>query len=105
MIKFLFYLFIFYVVYRYVFGGFKVKVFHYHQNTPPPPTRDHYQEEGKITIKSLAKGSSLYPAEIKSVELLGTGSIKDFERTGDGLQITIPGSKSKLGYALVFKLS
>jgi hypothetical protein len=49
MIKFLFYLFIFYVVYRYVFGGFKVKVFHYHQNTPPPPTRDHYQEEGKIT--------------------------------------------------------
>ena len=55
MIKFLFYLFIFYVVYRYVFGGFKVKVFHYHQNTPPPPTHDHYQEEGKITINPQVK--------------------------------------------------
>jgi hypothetical protein len=51
MLKFLFYLFIFYIVYRYVFGGFKVKVFHYHQNTPPShPNQTSYQEEGKITI-------------------------------------------------------
>jgi hypothetical protein len=57
MLKFLFYLFIFYVVYRYVFGGFKVKVFHYHQNTPPPPMRDHYQEEGKITINPQVKSA------------------------------------------------
>ena len=59
MIKFLFYLFIFYVVYRYVFGGFKVKVFHYHQNTPPPPTRDDYQEEGKITINPKVKSKEI----------------------------------------------
>lgn len=61
MLKFLFYLFIFYVVYRYLFGGFKVKVFHYHQNTPPPPPRqDNYKEEGKITINPKVKpnGSS-----------------------------------------------
>lgn len=64
MLKFLFYLFIFYVVYRYIFGGFKVKVFHYHQNTPPP-RQDSYQEEGKITInpkvksKESSKGSKL----------------------------------------------
>jgi hypothetical protein len=51
MLKFLFYLFIFYVVYRYVFGGFKVKVFHYHQNTPPPaPKPERFEEEGNITI-------------------------------------------------------
>ncbi|MCG9881706.1 MAG: DUF4834 family protein [Bacteroidia bacterium] len=49
MLKFLFYLFIFYVIYRYVFGGFKVKVFHYHQNTPPPQPNS-YKEEGEITI-------------------------------------------------------
>lgn len=51
MLKFLFYLFIFYIIYRYVFGGFKVKVFHYHQNTPPQQPNS-YKEEGEITIDS-----------------------------------------------------
>ncbi|MDZ4668889.1 MAG: DUF4834 family protein [bacterium] len=51
MIKFLFYLFLFYVVYRYVFGGFKVKVFHYHKNEPQrPKNAQNYQEEGTVTI-------------------------------------------------------
>jgi hypothetical protein len=51
MIKFLFYLFLFYVVYRYVFGGFKVKVFHYHQNNPQQPNNaSNYKEEGRVTI-------------------------------------------------------
>ena len=51
MLKFLFYLFIFYIVYRYVFGGFKVKVFHYHQHKPPTqPNYTSYEEEGSITI-------------------------------------------------------
>lgn len=51
MIKFLFYLFLFYVIFRFVFGGLRFKVFHYHQNQPPPnPNGDHPHEEGKITI-------------------------------------------------------
>lgn len=52
MFKFLFYLFIFYVVYRYVFGGFKIKVYHYnqpHANQHQQQTYDH-SNQGSVTI-------------------------------------------------------
>ena len=42
-----------------------------------------------IRIKSLAKGSSLYPAAIKTVELLGYGKVP-FERTPDALVVNLP---------------
>lgn len=53
MFKFLFYLFIFYVVYRYVFGGFKIKVYHYNQTPPQPEQRqqqNHSHNQGSVTI-------------------------------------------------------
>lgn len=61
--KFLFYLFLFYVVYRYVFGGFKINVYHHNQAKPNPPQPNRENtEEGKITINpklsKQGKGSS-----------------------------------------------
>lgn len=64
-----------------------------------------WPEDGKVTIKSLSKGGSLYPGTIKNVKLLGAGSITDYVHTADGLTITVPGIKSKLSYAMVFRLS
>lgn len=39
------------MVYRFVFGGFKIKVYHYNQQQPDPYNqRPKEQEPGKITI-------------------------------------------------------
>lgn len=48
-----------------------------------------WPENNQITVKSLAKGSDLYPANIKSVELVGYGKVK-FDRTAEGLSISLP---------------
>jgi len=64
-----------------------------------------WPQDRKINIKSLAKGSSLYTKSVKKVKLLGTGSISDFKQTEEGLNITVPATKSKLSYAMVFKIS
>lgn len=45
--------------------------------------------DGKIRVKSLASGSSHYPAEIAKVELLGGGQV-NFERGNDGLVVQLP---------------
>ncbi len=42
-----------------------------------------------ITIQSLALGTKLFSAPIKTVELLGYGKVK-FERTQDALIVTLP---------------
>lgn len=48
-----------------------------------------WPENGKITVRSLAKNSTLFKKGIKNVELIGHGKVK-FERTGDALIITLP---------------
>lgn len=48
-----------------------------------------WPEDGKVTIKSLAEGSDLYPKKISRVELLGYGKVA-FRRTQDGLTVTLP---------------
>jgi alpha-L-fucosidase len=64
-----------------------------------------WPEDGKIMIKSLAMGGSLYPGAVKNVQLLGTGTITNFVQTDEGLIITVPGVKSKLSYGMVFKVT
>lgn len=54
MLKFIFYLFLFYIVYKALFGGgFKVKVYHYNQ--PQPAHDKQHPEEGKVTIDPRVK--------------------------------------------------
>ena len=50
MFKFLFYLFIFYVIYRYVFGGFKIKVYHYNQPNPQNHQPYDAHNQGSVTV-------------------------------------------------------
>jgi hypothetical protein len=51
MLKFLFYLFLFYTIFRYVFGGFRINVFHFNQQAPKQPNPTYRDEdEGTITI-------------------------------------------------------
>ena len=48
-----------------------------------------WPEDGKVTVRSLAKSSQLFKGNIRTLELLGYGKVK-FERTADALVITLP---------------
>ncbi len=45
--------------------------------------------DGKVTIKTLAKGSAAYPREIAKVELTGGGALQ-FSRDSSGLVVVLP---------------
>lgn len=61
-----------------------------------------WPENGTVHIKSLAKGSQLFSAQVNKVELLGYGSVK-FTQTADDLCIYLPVGKIK-SIAPVFKI-
>ena len=51
-----------------------------------------WPEDGKITIKSLADGSELFPEKINKIDLLGYGKV-NFNRTNDALIVSLPDKK------------
>ena len=51
--------------------------------------------DGQTCIKSLAEGSDLYPAKVKSIELLGYGKVK-FTRTPEALVVTLPKAQNNI---------
>ena len=56
--------------------------------------------DGKLRIKTLAKGSRFLPADILKVQMLGSDAALRFERTADALVIDVPGSKpNDIAYA------
>jgi alpha-L-fucosidase len=60
-----------------------------------------WPEGGKVTIKSLARGSERYPREIAKVELLGSPAPVVFSRDATGLVVTLSGQKpNNPAYAL-----
>ncbi len=48
-----------------------------------------WPEDGRVVVKSLAKGSALHPGKVSRVELLGYGKVP-YERTQEGLVVTLP---------------
>ena len=60
--------------------------------------------DGKITVKSLAKGSANYPGEVGSVQLLGDSQPVSFSRDGNGLAVTLP-AKKPCDVAYVLKIT
>ena len=57
--------------------------------------------DGKVRIKTLAKGSSALPGEITKVEALAPMASLTFERTTAALVVTLPpGRPSDLAFAL-----
>ena len=76
-----------------------------HAPTPPrtsasPPratrcTRSPWRgrPDGKLTIKTLAKGSTAWPGEVAKVELLGSKAPLKFARDAAGLMVSLPEQK------------
>jgi alpha-L-fucosidase len=57
--------------------------------------------DGKINIKSMAQGSSLYPGGIAKVELAGTGQALTINRNGSELSVSLPESLAdQVAYSL-----
>lgn len=52
-----------------------------------------WPDSGVVRIKSLAKGSDLFPSEVVKVELLGAAGGLKFERKADALEVTLPGQR------------
>ena len=48
-------------------------------------------ESGKVRLKTLAKGSTLFPGEVAKVELLGAAGGLKVDRQDDGMEVTLPG--------------
>lgn len=55
--------------------------------------------DGVATIRSLAEGSTLWPAGIHQVRLLATGESLTFRRTADGLEVNFPEKRPAKVYA------
>jgi alpha-L-fucosidase len=63
-----------------------------------------WPDDGKIVIKTLAKGSSHYPKEIAQVSLLGADGNLPFTRDDTGLSVTMPEKKPN-DFAYAVKIS
>jgi alpha-L-fucosidase len=63
-----------------------------------------WPSNGKVTIKTLASGSSHYPREPRRVELLGSSGPLQFARTAEGLAVTVPDRRPG-DFAYVLKIS
>ncbi|MHC4564787.1 MAG: alpha-L-fucosidase [Planctomycetota bacterium] len=62
-----------------------------------------WPKDGKVTVKTLRKGSEYYPRQIKSVAMLGASNPINWKRTDAGLEITVPRDKP-CDYAYAFKI-
>jgi alpha-L-fucosidase len=64
-----------------------------------------WPEDGKLVIKSLAKNSKHFPKEVQKIEWVPTKQSLSFERSEDGLKISLPEKVSDdLNYANVIKI-
>jgi alpha-L-fucosidase len=57
---------------------------------------------GDVIIKSLSADNALYPAKIRSVELLGYGKVK-FDRTAEGLIVHLPSATNAIAPVMRIK--
>ena len=63
-----------------------------------------WPENGTVTIRNLAAGSTVHPAEISKVTFLSNGQELKFQRTGEGLLITFPDTKPDESYAIALRI-
>jgi alpha-L-fucosidase len=52
-----------------------------------------WPEDGKLTIETLAQGSTEYPKPVGQFELLGNTAPLPFSREANGLVVTLPKTK------------
>jgi alpha-L-fucosidase len=63
-----------------------------------------WPEGGKVTIKTLARGSASYPKEVARVEMLGRPGPLTFTRSPAGLELTLP-EKQPGDFAYTLKIN
>ncbi len=63
-----------------------------------------WPESGKLTIKSLAAGTTKTPGQVERVELVGAPGVLEHTRTADGLEITLP-QRRRGDYVYAFEIS
>jgi alpha-L-fucosidase len=60
-----------------------------------------WPEDGRVVLKSLASGSSVFPKQIGKIDLLGGSGPVTFNRDAGGLTVNLPGHKpNDMAYAL-----
>jgi alpha-L-fucosidase len=64
-----------------------------------------WPEGGVATVRSLAAGGALYPAEIRTVKMVATGEPLTFRRTAEGLEVNFPEKRAGAAYANVISVS
>jgi alpha-L-fucosidase len=63
-----------------------------------------WPQDRKLTIRTLAQGSTHYPREVGRVELLGASGPLEFTRGAEGLVVTLPPDKPN-PYAFALKIA
>ncbi|UCG58162.1 MAG: hypothetical protein JSU70_01390 [Phycisphaerales bacterium] len=63
----------------------------------------NWPDDGGIVIKTLRKGSELYPGDIKLVVMLGCSKQIKYRRTTAGLETTLPKERPR-NYAYTFSI-
>jgi len=63
-----------------------------------------WPKDGKVTVKTLAKGGEHYPEEIGSIVMLGSDSKIEYTRDEKGLHVELPETKPS-EYAYVLKVT
>jgi alpha-L-fucosidase len=63
-----------------------------------------WPESGILTIRSLAQGSQLLPAEVASVELLGASAPVSMTRDPKGLHVTLPPAPEPRPHAVTLRI-
>jgi alpha-L-fucosidase len=62
-----------------------------------------WPEDGKLAIRSLARGAEHCQCELKSIELLGSDAELKWTRGDDALEVVLP-EKRQCEYAVVLKI-
>nr|WP_303897463.1 alpha-L-fucosidase [Dysgonomonas mossii] len=63
-----------------------------------------WPENGKVVIKSLSDGNSLYPKTIHNIEMVGNDGKIKYSRTKEGLVVELPEDSDKKAISILLKI-
>ena len=63
-----------------------------------------WPENGKVVIKSLSDGNSLYPKTIHNIEMVGNDGKIKYSRTKEGLVVELPENTDKKAISILLKI-
>ncbi|WP_291126024.1 alpha-L-fucosidase, partial [Dysgonomonas sp. UBA7698] len=63
-----------------------------------------WPENGKVVIKSLSDGNSLYPKTIHNIQMVGNDGKIKYSRTKEGLVVELPENSDKKAISILLKI-